>query len=127
MIVGVGTDIVQIPRIEKIFSLYKEIFANRILAPTELQKFFSLDEEAQPSFLAKHFAAKEAVSKAFGTGIGRGINFKDIILLNNSSGKPIVKIASRCLKSFTSVNIHLSISHDYPICVAFSVISKYTE
>jgi holo-[acyl-carrier protein] synthase len=125
MIIGVGTDIVQIPRIEKVLSLYKERFANRVLAPSELQKFSLIHKEAQASFLAKHFAAKEAVSKAFGTGIGRGVSFKDIILSNDSVGKPIVKIAANCTKNFTSVNIHLSISDDYPICIAFSVISKY--
>ncbi|MCC8369034.1 MAG: holo-ACP synthase [Rickettsia endosymbiont of Oxypoda opaca] len=124
MIVGVGTDIVQIPRIEKILSLYKERFIKRILAVSELKKLALLNEEAHAGFLAKRFAAKEAISKALGTGIGIGISFKDIIILNDSFGKPFVELASNYLEKFTSVNIHLSISDDYPVCIAFAVISK---
>lgn len=82
MLVGIGTDIVQIPRIEKILHLYPELFSKRILALKELRQ------------LAKRFAAKEAVSKAFGVGIGQGINFKDIIILNDDLGKPLVNINS---------------------------------
>lgn len=124
MIIGVGTDIVQIPRIEKIIKLYPEIFPKRILNTEELKKFALLNKESHAAFLAKRFAAKEAISKAFGVGIGRGINFKDITLLNDELGKPIVKIASVYTQKLPPFNIHLSLSDDYPICVAFVVIEK---
>lgn len=124
MIIGVGTDIVQIPRIEKIIKLYPEIFYKRILNTEELKKITLLKKENHATFLAKRFAAKEAISKAFGIGIGRGINFKDITVLNDKLGKPIVKLDSTYIKKFPPFNIHLSLSDDYPICVALVVIEK---
>lgn len=124
MIIGVGTDIVQIPRIEKIIKLYPEIFPKRILNTEELKKFALLKKKSHVTFLAKRFAAKEAISKAFGVGIGRGINFKDITLLNDELGKPIVKIDSLYTQKLPPFNIHLSLSDDYPICVAFVVVEK---
>jgi len=122
MIIGIGTDIVQIPRIEKILELYPKLFAKRILAAKELEKFVLLGKEKHTPFLAKRFAAKEAISKAFGVGIGQGINFKDIVILNDELGKPIVEINSNYTKQLPSFNIQLSLSDDYPICIAFAVI-----
>ena len=124
MIIGIGTDIVQIPRIEKILKLYPKHFAKKILAEKELQKFALLDEENHAAFLAKRFAAKEAVSKAFGVGIGQGINLKDIAILNDELGKPIVEIDSSYTKKLPFFNINLSLSDDYPICIAFVVVEK---
>ncbi|MEY4463529.1 MAG: 4-phosphopantetheinyl transferase [Pseudomonadota bacterium] len=122
MLIGIGTDIVQIPRIEKILHSYPELFAKRILASKELRQFVLLDKTSHTTFLAKRFAAKEAVSKAFGVGIGQGINFKDITILNDDLGKPIVEVNSSYTKKYSSFNIHLSLSDDYPVCVAFAVI-----
>ncbi len=124
MIIGIGTDIVQIPRIEKIINLYPEIFSNRILTTEELKKFALLKKERRAAFLAKRFAAKEAISKAFGIGIGRGINVKDITVLNDELGKPIVKLDSVYTQKLPLLNIHLSLSDDYPICVAFVIVEK---
>lgn len=124
MIIGVGTDIVQIPRIEKIIELYLEFFPKKILTTEEFEKFALLKKEDHAAFLAKRFAAKEAISKAFGVGIGRGINFKDISVLNDSLGKPIVKINSNYTQELSSFNIHLSLSDDYPVCIAFVVIEE---
>ena len=122
MIIGVGTDIVQIPRIEKILHLYLELFAKKILTSKELAQLSLLDKTGYAVFLAKRFAAKEAISKAFGVGIGQGINFKDIIILNNDLGKPIVEVSSNYTNKLSPFNIHLSLSDDYPVCVAFAVI-----
>ncbi|BBJ31890.1 holo-[acyl-carrier-protein] synthase [Rickettsia asiatica] len=122
MIIGVGTDIVQIPRIEKILHLYLELFAKKILTSKELAQLSLLDKTGYAVFLAKRFAAKEAISKAFGVGIGQGINFKDIIILNNDLGKPIVEVSSNYTNKLPPFNIHLSLSDDYPVCVAFVVI-----
>lgn len=122
MLIGVGTDIVQIPRIEKILHLYPELFAKKILTSKELAQFSLLDKTGHAVFLAKRFAAKEAVSKAFGVGIGQGINLKDITILNDNLGKPIVEVSSNYTNKLPPFNIHLSLSDDYPVCVAFAVV-----
>lgn len=124
MLIGIGTDVVQIPRIEKILNLYPELFAKRILTPKELIRFVSLEKKSHAAFLAKRFAAKEAVSKAFSVGIGQGINLKDITILNDDLGKPIVEVNSNYTKKKFPFNIHLSLSDDYPVCVAFAVVEN---
>lgn len=124
MIIGIGTDIVQIPRIEKILELYPESFPKRILAAEEFKKFALLNKEKCAAFLAKRFAAKEAISKAFGVGIGQGINLKDITILNNELGKPTACISANYTQKLSPCNIYLSLSDDYPICVAFVVVEK---
>lgn len=124
MIIGIGTDIVQIPRIEKILELYPKSFPKRILTAEEFENFALLSKEKYAAFLAKRFAAKEAISKAFGIGIGQGINLKDITILNNELGKPTASISSNYTQKLSPFNIHLSLSDDYPICVAFVVVEK---
>ena len=121
MIIGIGTDIVQIPRIERILDLYKDHFINRLLCEVELQKLALLDPSKHANFLAKRFAAKEAISKALGTGIGPNLQFKNIIILNDDLGKPFVQITSHKLNQF---QIHLSLSDDYPISIAFAIITS---
>ncbi|WP_347938899.1 holo-ACP synthase [Rickettsia oklahomensis] len=123
MFIGIGTDIVHIPRIEKILHLYPELFAKKILTLKELKQFDLLGKSNnRAAFLAKRFAAKEAVSKAFGVGIGQGINFQDITIINDDLGKPIAEVSSDYTKKYSSFNIHLSLSDDYPVCVAFAVV-----
>ena len=121
MVVGIGTDIVQIPRIERLLQLYQERFVRRLLSEAEINKMMLLNETQHPNFLAKRFAAKEAVSKALGTGIGHAVSFQDISILNDSLGKPFVNIARSLLPP--QAKIHLSISDDYPISIAFAVIT----
>lgn len=125
MIIGIGTDIVQIKRIEKIFAKYGDSFKARILSNSEIEKYDSLESHNHSRFLAKRFAAKEAISKAFGTGICGRLAFKDIIISNDEMGKPVAQIAPDKLAHFGDKNlqIDLSIADDYPIAIAFSVIS----
>jgi len=122
---GIGTDIVQIPRIEKVLHLYGQIFIRRILSEEEIQKMNLLKQDQYGRFLAKRFAAKEAISKALGTGIGANLRFKDISVLNDKLGKPLVKICHPKYQGELGqkINIHLSISDDYPISVAFAIIT----
>ena len=129
MIIGIGTDIVQIKRIEKLFERYGNTFKKKILSLQEIEKCDSLASYKQVSFLAKRFAAKEAVSKAFGTGISQGLAFKDITISNDHLGKPGVQIAPGKLQTSHSNNlqIDLSIADDYPVAIAFSVISLNTN
>lgn len=123
MIVGIGTDVVQIPRIERLLKLYQGRFVRRLLSEAEVNKMMLLGESQHSNFLAKRFAAKEAVSKALGTGIGRSVSFQDISILNDSLGKPLVDISCNLLNEHQQVKIHLSISDDYPISIAFAVIT----
>ncbi|MGI4775705.1 MAG: holo-ACP synthase [Janthinobacterium lividum] len=126
MIIGIGTDVVQIKRIEKIFKNYGDAFKRKILAKKELEKFDSLPSFKKINFLSKRFAAKEAICKAFGTGISAKLALKDISILNDKLGKPYVEIDEEKIKIITNYNnvmIHLSISDDYPVAIAFSVIS----
>lgn len=121
MILGIGTDIVQIPRIEKLIEKYDINIAKKILCSSELDQYQALPNIKKASFLAKRFAAKEAIAKAFGTGIGPCIKFHDIIISNDAMGKPIATIDAAIANN---KNILLSISDDYPIAIAFVVISQ---
>jgi holo-[acyl-carrier protein] synthase len=123
MIVGIGTDLVQIKRMERLLITYGNRFKSRILEERELRKLESLPIEKHASFLAKRFAAKEAIGKALGTGISKQLAFKDIAILNDEYGKPYAEINHEKLDSNKNFMIHLSISDDYPVAIAFSVIS----
>lgn len=124
MIVGIGTDIVQIDRIEKIYSKYKQAFLEKNFHPKECKYFFTLEHSMAISYLAKRFAGKEAISKAFGTGVGKNLSFKDIAILNNELGAPYVEISSNCDEDLTDKKIQISLSDDYPIAIAFVIISQ---
>lgn len=124
MIIGVGTDIVQINRIENILKKYGNCFYKKILSNSEQEKVNNLKEEKKASFLAKRFAAKEAISKAFGTGISDNLLFKNISITNNDLGKPIAKIDANDAKYYEQFKIDISISDDYPIVIAFAVVTS---
>ena len=119
MITGIGTDVVRIDRIQNLLTKFGDKFVSRILSPSEIVKFNAIGRDV--SFLAKRFAAKEAVSKAFGTGIGNEIEFKDIIITNNKAGCPIVNIARDIA---TGKNIFLSIADEVDVAIAFAVIEE---
>lgn len=122
MIIGIGTDIVQIPRIERILNLYGRQFINRILSQEEEQRLATINQQQYSYFLARRFAAKEAVSKAVGTGIGKYLQFKNISIINDDLGKPLVQIVThKNLLKLEQIKIHLSLSDDYPISVAFAI------
>lgn len=123
-IIGIGTDIVQIPRIERLYQKFGDRFLYKNYHELEIKEFFKLNLEKRCSFLAKRFAAKEAVSKAFGCGIGNELNFKDIAILNDTLGAPIVKTFSSSIEDLRSYSIHISLSDDYPIAVAFALVTK---
>jgi len=124
MIAGIGTDIVQIPRIEKVLAVYGERFISRILSENEKKKLMTLNKSSYANFLAKRFAAKEAISKAFGIGIGAQFSFKDVSITNDELGKPCVQITPNSPLISTFLDIHISLSDDYPISIAFVIITK---
>ena len=119
MILGIGTDIVHISRIQDLLTKFGDKFISRILSPNEISAYNSGGKKI--SFLAKRFAAKEAVSKALGTGIGTDIEFKDIVISNNEAGGPIVTIDRDIA---VGKNILISIADEVDVAVAFAVVSR---
>ena len=124
-IYGIGTDIANINRIKK--SLRNKNFINRLFNKNEIKKCNKQINKA--NCYAKRFAAKEAFSKALGTGISRGINFNEIIVYNIKSGKPSIKLLGSTKNIVNKIlnkkkfNIFLSLSDDKPFAVATVVIS----
>ena len=98
-IYGIGTDIVSIKRIK--LSLKKKNFINRIFNEKEILKCKKVYN--QYNCFAKRFAAKEAFSKALGTGISNGINFNEIIILNDKSGKPYINLKGETEKKIKKI------------------------
>ena len=123
MIYGVGTDIVSIDRIQKIILKNREGFIKRVLTEHEQALFANKADSA--AFFAKRFAAKEAFSKALGTGIGRAVSFQDLTIRNNDNGKPHF-IPSEKLRLYLLEKgvkqAHLSISDESQYAVAFVVL-----
>ena len=126
-IFGIGTDIVNIKRIKKILKNNGTRFKNKIFSESEINY---CEKKRDPApFYAKRFAAKEAFSKALGTGIRKGINLKNIIIFNDVYGKPKIKLKGsthnylkKKIKS-KKYNIHLSLTDDKPWAQATVIIS----
>lgn len=127
MIYGVGTDIVDIERIERSVERHGDKFAERILAPSELEAYQKIKNKI--NHLAKRFAAKEAVSKALGTGMRNGIDFAQLVISNDDLGKPQVVLEGKA-KAWSEKNkitkIHLSISDEKKHAVAFAIAESHT-
>ncbi len=120
-IIGVGTDIVNIRRIENICKKNKHLFLKKIFTNKEI-KILTKYKLKQGSKIAMRFAAKEALSKALGTGIGKKLSFLDFEVLNLSSGQPYFFFKNKQI--FKNLNSYLSMSDDYPWALAFVVITK---
>ena len=123
MIFGIGTDIVEVERIMNMNSLDK--FAKKILSFEELKVCKPLIEEKKISFLAKQFAAKEAVSKALGTGIGESVKFNEIEILRNEYGKPYINSTGMLTNIFDDLGIiktHVSLSDEDKYALAFVIL-----
>ena len=126
-IFGIGTDIVNIKRMELTLKKYGVKFKNKIFSKNEIT--YCERKKNSSAFYAKRFAAKEAFSKALGTGIRKGVNLKNIEISNNIHGKPSIllkgKIANYLKKKVKSkkYDIHLSLSDDKPWAQATVIIS----
>ena len=127
-VIGLGTDIVNINRIKKIYSKYGNHFLNKILTESEKKFEKTSSKSKKISTLAKRFAAKEAISKAIGYGFSNGVHFKDIEICNDKSGKPFAnlngKAKSIVKKISRKYNIFLSLSDDKPWAVATALITS---
>ena len=124
-IFGIGTDIVSIDRIKN--SLKNKNFINRVFNNKEILKCKKINNSK--NCYAKRFAAKEAFSKALGTGIAKGINFNEIIVLNKKSGKPYISFIGQPKETINKkfkrkkAKISLSLSDEKKYAVAFVTIS----
>ena len=120
-IFGIGIDIVELKRINRLYYLYGERFAKKILNDEELLRFFKSKNKV--SFLAKRFAAKEAIGKALGIGIMNGFLLKNISIENDELGKPIAILKKRKeFESYANKIIYLSISDEKNFAVANALI-----
>lgn len=125
MIIGIGVDIIEIERVRQAIQNNKN-FLSKLFTERELDYFISRSMNSE--VIAGNFAAKEAVSKALGTGI-RGFSFKDIEILRNELGKPEVilhnganLIGNKLVGNNNSLRVHLSISHNNSSAIAYSVL-----
>ena len=109
MIFGIGTDIVEIKRIETMTSLDK--FASKILSQNEKEFYDSLTNQKQIKYISKQFAAKEAIAKAIGTGIRNDTHFKNIEVLRDKNGAPIFNALNKLEKIISDLGITLSLIH----------------
>lgn len=129
MIYGIGTDIIQISRIEAALARNGERFAEKILGPEELEKYRRRKSKVEARgirFLATRFAAKEAFSKAIGLGMRMPMTWRAMQTLNAASGKPVA-IASGVLKDFMEQNgltAQVSITDEADYAVAFVIVEK---
>ncbi len=123
MIFGIGTDIVEVTRIEASIAQFGDDFAKRILAESEFTSYEKSQIKAR--FLAKRFAAKEAFSKALGTGLRAPATFQNIAVSHDELGKPILLLAAELQRFLNSKNIsktHISISDEKNLAAAFVVL-----
>lgn len=128
MIIGLGNDVIDIRRIESTIARFGDRFLNRVFTDTERRK--SDGRRARAASYAKRFAAKEACSKALGTGLRKGVFWRDMGVVNLSSGRPTIVLtggAAEQLKRITptgyAARIDLTLTDDFPQAQAIVIIS----
>ena len=128
MIIGIGSDLIDITRIEKTLERYGERFIERIFTDTERQK--SERRSLRAASYAKRFAAKEACSKALGTGFRRGVFWRDLGVVNLSSGRPTMRLTGGARARLAEITpdgmiaqIDLTLTDDHPTAQAIVLIS----
>ena len=123
MILGTGIDIIEVSRIKESYEKFGERFLTRILHPAEIA--YCVAHKNPAPFLAARFAAKEAISKAFGTGIGAQLGWQDMEVRKKESGEPYVVLhdkGANLLRERGAQNIHLTISHTVQHAVAMAIL-----
>tara|TARA_R110002110_G_scaffold71027_11_gene190063 strand:- start:5993 stop:6394 length:402 start_codon:yes stop_codon:yes gene_type:complete len=128
MIIGIGNDIIDIRRVEQTLARFGERFTNRIFTEVEQRK--SDGRRMRAASYAKRFAAKEACSKALGTGFRRGVFWRDMGVVNLRSGQPTMALTGGAASRLAEITpegmepvIHLTITDDHPQAQAFVIIS----
>jgi len=122
MIYGIGTDIIELERIEDSIGRFGQRFLDRIF--TQDEQAYCLRHKDSLRHFSGRFAAKEAIVKALGTGFRDGIGWLDIEIINNAHGKPEVQLSSELKGLFDSPTIHLSISHGRDYATAMAIWEK---
>lgn len=128
MIFGVGTDIVELSRIQATYDRFGEHFVERLLMPQELELFRRTKWPVR--FLAMRFAGKEAVVKAMGTGFRHGVWLRDVGITNNDWGRPLVIWSERGKDVCAQLGIgagHVSLTDDAGLIIAFAVAETATQ
>ena len=123
MIYGVGTDLIDIRRIERALQRFGERFARRILCESELKRFRSHGKPV--AYLAKRFAAKEAFTKALGTGIHAPANWHGVWVVNLPSGKPVLEFSPELkllLQKRKILSTHLSLTDEREMAAATVIL-----
>lgn len=128
MIIGIGSDLIDIRRVEKTLERFGERFINRCFTETEREK--SDGRHLRAASYAKRYAAKEACSKALGTGFRKGVFWRDLGVVNLPGGKPTMKLTGGALKRLEAIipegmdfQIDLTITDEPPIAEALVIIS----
>jgi len=125
MILGVGIDIIEVGRIQASYQRFGERFVNRILLPEEIR--YCLSHKAPAPFLAARFAAKEAISKAFGTGIGAQLGWQDMEVGRKESGEPFVilhEAGRKLLAARQARTVLISLSHTQGHAAAVAILES---
>lgn len=124
MIIGIGTDLVDVARISDSINKLGERFIDRILTSNEKEQWAKItNEQKRNSFVAKRFAAKEAAVKALGTGIGNGISFQHFQISNLPSGQPILSVDEKIESRFNMpISWHLSLTDEKAYAQAFVIL-----
>ncbi len=125
MILGTGIDIIEVDRIAAAHAKFGERFLTRILRPGELE--YCLSHKTPAPFLAARFAAKEAISKAFGTGIGAELSWQDMEVRRRESGEPYVVLHDKGLELLQQRGgriVHLSLSHTERHATAIAILES---
>ncbi len=132
MILGIGNDLVDIRRIESSLERFGDRFVRRIFTETEQKR--SEGRATRAASYAKRFAAKEACAKALGTGLRRGVFWRDMGVVNLSGGKPTMALTGGALARLAeitpagmSAQIDLSITDEFPLAQAFVIISAVSR
>lgn len=127
MIVGIGTDIIEIERIKTMLDRHGDRLPQRLLSDAELKRYSQVPQKV--SWLAKRFAAKEAAAKALGTGIAEGVSWKHIEIGNDALGAPLLilhEVALQRAQILGADRFHLSLSDERAFAVAFVVLERQT-
>jgi len=127
MIIGLGSDLIDIRRVEKTLERHGARFVERVFTPVERAK--SDRRQQRAASYAKRFAAKEACAKALGTGMSQGVFWRDMGVVNLPSGKPTMMLTGGAAERLREIlpaghtaAIHLTITDDYPLAQAFVII-----
>ncbi len=119
MILGIGCDIIEVVRVDKLIRSYGAHFLDRLFSSQE-QSYCNSQRQAAQHY-AGRFAAKEAIAKALGTGFGAHLSWRDLEVLKDAQGKPIVLLSSKANSRFDAPHILLSISHCTEYATAFAI------